>query len=90
MTLRLDSLKLARRLALGFCVLLALVIWIATVGVRALTHAQADSARTDAALQQAADADRWRGMTQLNITRALALAKSGNAAGAQDLVGRRS
>jgi methyl-accepting chemotaxis protein len=78
--LRLDSLKLARRLALGFCVLLCLVIWIATVGVRALTHAQADSARTNAAMQQAADADRWRGMTQLNISRTLALAKSGNAA----------
>ena len=80
MTLRLDSLKLARRLGLGFCVLLALVVWIATVGVRALTHAQADSARTTAAMRQAADADRWRGMTQLNISRTLALAKSGNPA----------
>ena len=80
MALRLDSLKLARRLALGFCALLALVICIATVGVRALTHAQADSARTNAAMRQAADADRWRGMTQLNISRTLALAKSGNAA----------
>ena len=80
MTLRLDSLRLARRLALGFCVLLALVIWIATVGVRALTQAQQDSTRTNAAMRQAADADRWRGMTQLNVSRALALAKSGNAA----------
>jgi methyl-accepting chemotaxis protein len=80
MTLRLDSLKLARRLALGFCVLLALVIWIATVGVRALTQAQQDSARTNAAMRQAGDADRWRGMTQLNVSRTLALAKSGNAA----------
>jgi len=80
MTLRLDSLKLARRLALGFCVLLALVIGIATVGVSALTQAQADSARTNAAMRQAAAADGWRGMTQLNISRTLALAKSGNAA----------
>jgi methyl-accepting chemotaxis protein len=80
MTLRLDSLKLARRLALGFCVLLALVIWIATVGVRALTQAQQDSEHTNAAMRQAADADRWRGMTQLNVSRTLALAKSGNAA----------
>ena len=80
MILRLDSLKLARRLGLGFCALLALVVWIATVGVRALSHAQADSARTTAAMRQAADADRWRGMTQLNISRTLALAKSGNPA----------
>ena len=80
MILRLDSLKLARRLALGFCVMLTLVVGIATVGVRALTQAQADSARTNAAMRQAADADRWRGMTQLNISRTLALAKSANAA----------
>ncbi|HYP34640.1 MAG TPA: methyl-accepting chemotaxis protein [Burkholderiaceae bacterium] len=80
MTLRLDSLKLARRLGLGFSVLLALVIGIASVGVRALAQVQADSARTNAAMRQAADADRWRGMTQLNISRTLALAKSGNAA----------
>jgi len=80
MALRLDSLKLARRLALGFIALLALVTCIATVGVRALSGAQADSARTNAAMRQAADADRWRGMTQLNISRTLALAKSGNVA----------
>ena len=71
--------KLARRLALGFCLVLALVVWISTVGVRALSHAQADSARTNAAMQQAADADRWRAMTELNISRTLALAKTGNA-----------
>jgi methyl-accepting chemotaxis protein len=80
MAFRLDSLRLARRLGLGFCVLLVLAIAIATVGVRALADAQADSARTNAAMRQAADADRWRAMTQLNITRTLALAKSGNAA----------
>ena len=80
MTFRLDSMKLARRLALGFCAVLALVVWTSTVAVRALDHAQADSARTNAAMQQAADADRWRGMTELNISRTLALAKSGNAA----------
>ncbi|MEP6504173.1 MAG: methyl-accepting chemotaxis protein, partial [Betaproteobacteria bacterium] len=57
---------------------LALVIWIAFLGIRALGNAQADSARTNAAMQQAADADRWRGMTQLNVSRTLALAKSGN------------
>jgi methyl-accepting chemotaxis protein len=78
--LRLDSLKLARRLTLGFCGVLALVICIALVGVQALGHAQSGSARTTLAMQQAADADRWRGMTQLNISRTVALAKSGNAA----------
>jgi methyl-accepting chemotaxis protein len=80
MTLRLDSMKLARRLALGFLVVLVLVVWIASVGVHALGRAQADGARTNAAMEQAAQADQWRGMTQLNISRTLALAKSGNAA----------
>ncbi|MEO5686301.1 MAG: methyl-accepting chemotaxis protein [Burkholderiaceae bacterium] len=78
--MRLDSVGLARRLTLGFCIVLALVICIATVGLRALTQGQVDSARTNAAMQQAADADHWRGMTQLNISRTLALAKSNNAA----------
>jgi methyl-accepting chemotaxis protein len=80
LALRLDSFKLARRLTLGFCVVLALVVTIAVVGVRALANAQSDTVRTTLAMQQAADADRWRGMTQLNISRTLALAKSGNAA----------
>ncbi len=78
MTLRLDSMSLARRLPLGFGVVLMLVACISTVGVRALSHAEADSARTNAAMQQAAQADQWRGMTQLNISRTLTLAKSGN------------
>src|SRR4051812_17275345 len=80
MAFRLDSLRLARRLGLGFCVLLVLAIAIATVGVRALADAREASASTNAAMRQAADADRWRAMTQLNISRTLALAKSGNAA----------
>jgi methyl-accepting chemotaxis protein len=80
MALRLDSMKLARRLALGFCVVLVLVVGISTVGVHALGRAQSDSARTNAAMQQAAQADQWRAMTQLNISRTLALAKSGNVA----------
>ncbi|MET0382138.1 MAG: methyl-accepting chemotaxis protein [Burkholderiaceae bacterium] len=78
MTIRLDSLKLAARLALGFCIVLGLVIWIAALGVEALAHTQANGARTVAAMGRASDADRWRAMTQLNICRTLALAKSGN------------
>jgi methyl-accepting chemotaxis protein len=80
MRFRLDSLKLARRLSLGFCLVLALVICIAAVGIRALGSTQADVGRTVAAMRNASDADRWRGMTQLNVSRTLALAKSGNAA----------
>ena len=80
MRFRLDSLRLARRLSLGFCLVLTLVICIAGVGIRALTNTQADVGRTVVAMHQASDADRWRGMTLLNICRTLALAKSGNGA----------
>ena len=73
---RLNSFKLAPRLALGFGVVLALVLAIAFVGILALHRGQADGGRVARALQNAADADRWRGMTQLNISRTLALAKS--------------
>jgi methyl-accepting chemotaxis protein len=76
--------KLARRLTLGFCGVLALVIWIALVGVQALGHAQSDNASTARAMQEVADADRWRGLTQLNISRTVALAKSGNASALKD------
>ena len=74
--LRLNSLKLARRLALGFGMVLALVLTISTVGILTLHRGQADSGRIVHALLNASDADRWRGMTQLNISRTLALAKS--------------
>jgi methyl-accepting chemotaxis protein len=77
MPLRLDSIKLARRLALGFCLVLGLVIAITALGLFALEESRASAARTLAASERAADADRWRGMTQLNITRAVALAKAG-------------
>ena len=75
---RLNSLRLAPRLGLGFGMVLALVLAIASVGILALHRGQADGGRVVHALQNAADADRWRGMTQLNISRTLALAKSGD------------
>ncbi len=87
MRFRLDSLKLARRLSLGFFVVLALVLCIAAVGIRALTSTQADVGRTVVSMHQASDADRWRGMTLLNICRTLALAKSGNAADMKSFFG---
>jgi len=75
---RLNSFNLAPRLALGFGLVLVLVLAISSVGILALQRGQADSGHVVRALQNATDADRWRGMTQLNISRTLALAKSGN------------
>ena len=78
MRFRLDSIRLSRRLALGFCLVLGLVVAITALSLVALRDSRAGAARTLAASQRAGDADRWRGMTELNITRTLALAKSGD------------
>jgi methyl-accepting chemotaxis protein len=75
---RLNNLKLARRLMLGFGLVLALVLMIASVGIAALQRGRANDARVVHALNNASGADHWRGMTLLNISRTLALAKSGD------------
>ncbi len=76
---RLNTLKLAPRLTLGFglVLVLVLVLMIAALSVAALNRGRAIDARVVHALGNAADADRWRGMTLLNVNRTLAVAKSG-------------
>ena len=78
MKLRLNSLKLARRLALGFCMVLALVVGMAALSLYSLKRTDTASSRIAQALEQAAAAGRWQVLTQLNVSRTLALAKSGN------------
>jgi methyl-accepting chemotaxis protein len=80
MTFRLNSMMLARRLALGFCAVLALVVAIAALGLWSLNRMDTASTQIAQALGQAASAGRWQGLTQLNVSRTLALAKSGNGA----------
>jgi methyl-accepting chemotaxis protein len=76
--MNLNSMKLAPRLALGFSLVLALVGVIAGLSWQGLRETQAQLGRTAAVLGEAGDADRWRGLTQLNVARTLALAKSAN------------
>jgi methyl-accepting chemotaxis protein len=76
--MRLNSMKLAPRLALGFSLVLALVGLIAGLSWQGFRQTQAQMDRTVAALGEAGDADRWRALTHLNVNRTLALAKSGN------------
>ncbi|MEK8031223.1 methyl-accepting chemotaxis protein [Ideonella sp. DXS29W] len=70
--------KLSRRLALGFCIVLSLVVGIAALSMLSLKQLDASASEIAQALDQASMADRWQGLTQLNVTRTLALAKSGN------------
>ncbi len=76
--LRLDSLKLAVRLSLGFGIVLALLVAIAAVAVVSLHHGQARSYSVAESLRRAGVAEQWRGLTMINVSRTLAIAKSGN------------
>jgi methyl-accepting chemotaxis protein len=78
--IRLNSMKLAPRLALGFSLVIALVGAMAGLSWQSLRQSQAGLAGIVAALDAAQDTDRWRALTQLNVVRTLALAKSGNQA----------
>jgi methyl-accepting chemotaxis protein len=72
-----NQFKLGVRLAAGFGAVLVLVVVIAGIGWSRLNDAKSAIAGSAAALGQAAAAERWRGMTRLNIDRTLAIAKSG-------------
>jgi len=75
---RLNALTLGRRLSLGFGMVLALVVAIASVSIGALQRGRSSAEHVVHALSNASEADSWRGMTLLNINRTLALAKSDN------------
>jgi len=72
----LGSFKFGHRLALGFGAVLALVATIATVTCLHLAAAARDASAAARQQDSAAKADRWSLLTTLNITRALAIAKS--------------
>jgi methyl-accepting chemotaxis protein len=75
---RLNSIKLAPRLTLGFSLVIALVGAMTALSWQSLRQSQDGLAAVVAALDEAQDTDRWRALTQLNVVRTLALAKSGN------------
>lgn len=81
--MKLDHFKLGPRLGLGFGVVLMLAAGIAGIGWNRLGATQGDIAATSEMDHRAAAAERWMRLTELNIARALALAKSGYAADVQ-------
>ncbi len=78
--LELNRIKIGTRLALGFGAVVALMVAIVALMYSRLEHLGADNARLIEMQRRAAVADDWRGLVQLNVTRALAIAKSGGAA----------
>ncbi len=79
-TMNLNSLKLGPRLGLGFALVLLLTMAISGLAWQRLEFAQDESAETTQRQERAALTDRWLLLTQLNITRATAIVRSGSAA----------
>lgn len=77
--MKINSLKLGPRLGLGFGVVLVLAAAIAALGWFSLEFTQKEATATSVRVERAARAERWMFLTQLNVARALGIAKSGAA-----------
>ncbi|TBO27961.1 HAMP domain-containing protein [Aquabacterium lacunae] len=74
----LNRMKLGPRLTVGFGIVLALVLGIASVGWVKLNAITRGIEATRLADERARMADEWAGLTALNVNRTLAVAKSGS------------
>ncbi|MCK6422248.1 MAG: methyl-accepting chemotaxis protein [Aquabacterium sp.] len=73
----LDRLRLVHRLAIGFGLVLLLVVLMSSYGARGLGSAVNGAAATGELQQRAATSARWQALTELNVARTLSLAKAG-------------
>ncbi len=72
------NLKIGKRLAMGFGLVLALLVMMAALAIVALNGAREDEAHLVEMEKRASMAEQWLANTTLNVNRVLALAKSGN------------
>ena len=72
----LNNLKIGRRLALGFGALLALMTLLFSVSMWQLAATADQLKKADEYDRRAGVVREWRGLTELNVTRAVAIAKS--------------
>ena len=82
MSMNLNNLKIGTRLALGFGLVLALLLAIVSISFVRLVQTRAEMDAMMAMEKRAALADQWHNKTQLNISRTVAIAK---AAGQPDI-----
>ena len=75
--MKLNDLRLGTRLAAGFTLVLLLVPMIAGLGWWRLQATQSEIDAVAAAESRAMAAAQWKGLTHMNVTRTLAIAKSG-------------
>ena len=74
----LNNLKMGRRLGAGFAIVLALVVWICALGWFKLQATREGVVRAGEVSEVAEMAEHWHSLTTLNVTRTLAIARSGN------------
>ncbi|MGB4059999.1 MAG: MCP four helix bundle domain-containing protein, partial [Burkholderiaceae bacterium] len=75
--MNLNHLKISTRMAIGFGIMFVLLVVTAGLANVNLRQSERDAQQLLEQERQAALADQWVGHTQLNVTRVLALAKSG-------------
>jgi methyl-accepting chemotaxis protein len=75
--MQLNHIKIGPRLALGFGAVVLLMVAVVALMMSRLQVLSAESSRLIELQHRAAIADDWRGLVQLNVARALAIAKSG-------------
>jgi methyl-accepting chemotaxis protein len=72
----LNNLRIGRRLAIGYAALLALMLVVVVIGHSQLTRSQTNIAELDAISERQMQARDWAAKTQLNVARAIAIAKA--------------
>jgi len=77
---QLNHIKIGPRLALGFGAIVLLMVAVVALMMSRLQQLSTDNAHLIELQRRAAVADDWRGLVQLNVARALAIAKAGAAA----------
>jgi methyl-accepting chemotaxis protein len=87
--MRLNHIRLGKRLGLGFGVVLSLMVAVVAITSVRLAGLESDNARVVEMQRRAALAESWRADVHLNASRALAIAKSGGLQEVSDFFGPR-
>ena len=78
--MKLNDLRTGTRQALGFGLVIALMVLIAGLSVLRLQNLKSEATSVVDMQRRAANVEEWRALVHLNVTRTLAIAKSGGAA----------
>jgi methyl-accepting chemotaxis protein len=75
--MKLDDIRIGKRLGISFGIVLALVVAMATLGAVELNQLAKADAKLDALSQRTQTMEQWKGLTAANLERAMGIAHSG-------------